>query len=455
MKKLLIYFALLIFLGSCGNSGSGELTGVKNRKRYFQTEPFGMVYIPMGSFTMGLGDQDVPYAQLNNPKTVTIAAFYMDQTEITNNEYRQFVYWVRDSIARRLLGEVKPDLYLISENKKTGETFDPPYLNWATKLDYNSTEQDIKDALNQMYLPESERFFRRKEIDTRKLYYEYYFVDLKAAARKDYSGGGDTKEAGLANRPQGLKDRSVYVRKEVINVYPDTLVWIHDYVYSFNDPMTEKYFWHPAYDNYPVVGVNWKQANAFCIWRTQLKNSFLAGKKGEAGVSDYRLPTEAEWEFASRGGFDGNPYPWGGPYTRNDKGCFLANFKPLRGNYIDDGGATTVIVAHYPANDYGLYDMSGNVAEWTRSAFNPASYNFTWDMNPDYTYNAKDTDPPAMKRKVVRGGSWKDIAYYLQVSARSYEFQDTSKCFIGFRCIQPYLGRQKDDNPARASHVYN
>ncbi|MCX6252494.1 MAG: SUMF1/EgtB/PvdO family nonheme iron enzyme [Bacteroidetes bacterium] len=454
MKKLLIYFALLIFLGSCGNSGSGELTGVKNRKRYFQTEPFGMVYIPMGSFTMGLGDQDVPYAQLNNPKTVTTTAFYMDQTEITNNEYRQFVYWVRDSIARRLLGEVKPDLYLISENKKTGETFDPPYLNWVTKLDYNSNEQDIKDALNQMYLPESERFFRRKEIDTRKLYYEYYYVDLKAAARKDFSSG-DVKEAGLENRPQGLKDRSVYVRKEVVNVYPDTLVWIHDYVYSFNDPMTEKYFWHPAYDNYPVVGVNWRQANAFCIWRTQLKNSYLAGRKGEAGVSDYRLPTEAEWEFAARGGFDGNPYPWGGPYTRNDKGCFLANFKPLRGNYIDDGGATTVIVAHYPANDYGLYDMSGNVAEWTRSAFNPASYNFTWDMNPDYTYNAKDTDPPAMKRKVIRGGSWKDIAYYLQVSARSFEFQDTAKCFIGFRCIQPYLGRQKDDNPARASHVYN
>ena len=97
-----------------------------------------MVYIPMGSFTMGVGDEDIPYAQLNNPKTVTVQAFYMDQTEITNNEYRQFVYWVSDSIARRILGEVKPDLYLISENKKTGETFDPPFLNWETKLDWNS-----------------------------------------------------------------------------------------------------------------------------------------------------------------------------------------------------------------------------------------------------------------------------------------------------------------------------
>ncbi len=431
------------------------MTGVNDRQRYYQPDPFGMVYIPMGSFTMGLGDENITYAQLNNPKTVSVQSFYMDQTEITNNEYRQFVYWVRDSIARRILGEVRPELYFVTENPKTGETFDPPFLNWETKLDWNSEEQDIRDALAQMYLPESERYFRRKEIDTRKLYYEYYFVDLKAASRKDYSQGGDPKEAGLANRPQGLKDRSVYVRKEVINVYPDTLCWLHDYVYSFNDPMTEKYFWHPAYDHYPVVGVNWKQANAFCIWRTQLKNSFLFGKKGEANISEFRLPTEAEWEWASRGGYDGNPYPWGGPYTRNDKGCFLANFKPMRGDYIDDGGLHTVIVAHYPPNDFGLYDMSGNVAEWTISAYNPSSYNFSWDLNPDYSYNAKDSDPPIMKRKVIRGGSWKDVAYYIRLSTRAYEYQDTAKCYVGFRCVQTYMGRQKDDNPARASHVYN
>jgi len=454
MKRLLIYFALLLFLGSCGNTGNGELTGVKGRKRYFQPDPFGMVYIPMGSFTMGLGDGDILYTQINNAKTVTVQSFYMDQTEITNNEYRQFVDWVRDSIARRILGEVQPDLYFFSENEETGEVYDPPFLNWETKLEWDSEDQDVRDALADMYLPEEERYFRRKEIDTRKLYFEYYFVDLKAAAAKDYSQGGEVKEAGLANRPDGLKDRSIYVRKEVINVFPDTLCWIHDYVYSFNDPMTEKYFWHPAYDNYPVVGVNWKQAKAFCIWRTQLKNSYLYGKKGETAISDFRLPSEAEWEWAARGGYDGNPYPWGGPYTRNAEGCFLANFKPLRGDYIDDGGAHTVIVAHYPANDFGLYDMAGNVAEWTNSAYHPSSYNFAWDLNPDYQYNAKDADPPALKRKVIRGGSWKDVAFYLRVSSRAYEYQDTAKCYVGFRTVQNFLGRQKDDNPARASKVY-
>ncbi len=76
-------------------------------------------------------------------------------------------------------------------------------------------------------------------------------------------------------------------------------------------------------------------------------------------------------------------------------------------------------------------------------------------MNPTYMYNAKDDDPPLMKRKLVRGGSWKDIAYYLQVSTRAYEYQDSSKCYIGFRCVQDFMGRQKDDNPARASRIYN
>jgi gliding motility-associated lipoprotein GldK len=305
-----------------------------------------------------------------------------------------------------------------------------------------------------MFLPVNERYFRKKEIDTRKLFYEYYTVDLLAASRKDYSSPGDAKNANFANRPQGMKDRSVYVRKETINVYPDTLAWLHDYAYSYNDPVAQKYFWHPGYDNYPVVGVNWKQATAFCVWRTRLLEAYLMHKKTSV-PNEFRLPTEAEWEWAARGGNTFSPYPWGGPYTRNDKGCFLANFKPLRGNYIDDGGARPVIVAHYPANDFGLYDMSGNVSEWCADAYDESSSQFTWDMNPTYLYNAKDDDPPLLKRKVIRGGSWKDIAYYLQVSTRAYEYQDTAKCYIGFRTVQDFMGRQKDDNPARASRIYN
>ena len=446
----------VLFLASCSNSGNGELVGTRKKsKPFYQPDPYGMVFVPMGSYTMGAGDEDLTHSYLTQPKTISVSAFFMDETEITNDKYRQFVHWVRDSIARTILGDVNPEEFLIEENPKTGEVYDPPYLNWKTDIDWSSEDQDVRDALEEMYLPEHERYFRRKEIDTRKLMYEYYWVDLHAAAKKDFSEDADYRNAGLANRPQGLRDRSVYVRKETIAVYPDTLSWIHDYTYSFNDPLTQKYFWHPAYDNYPVVGVNWKQARAFSVWRTELLNASMRSKKGGVDLAEFRLPTEAEWEWAARGGYTLNPYPWGGPYTRNEKGCFLANFKPLRGNYIADGGIRTVICAHYPPNDWGLYDMSGNVAEWTNSAFDPASYNFTWDMNPNYTYNAKEDDPPVMKRKVVRGGSWKDIAYYLQVITRSYEYQDTAKSYIGFRCVQPYLGRNKGDNPNKASRVYN
>ena len=85
-------------------------------------------------------------------------------------------------------------------------------------------------------------------------------------------------------------------------------------------------------------------------------------------MPNFRLPTEAEWEYAARGGRDMAKYPWGNPYIRNSKGCMLANFKPGRGNYYDDGFAYTAPVASYFANDYGLYDMSGNVAEWCEDA---------------------------------------------------------------------------------------
>jgi len=452
MKRILLkstVFILPVLMWGCGNSGNGELIGVQGRQIFYQPDPYGMVFIPMGSYTMGVGDQDVPYALVHQPKTVSLQAFYMDETEITNNEYRQFVYWVRDSIARTLLGDLFPEDYLIEEDEY-GNLIDPPRLNWETEIIWDGEEE--REALEEMYYPEHERFYRRRQIDPRKLNYEYYWIDYQAAAKKDFTESNN--EAGSwANRPQGLRDRSVYIRKEVINVYPDTLSWIHDFAYSFNEPMAQSYFSHPAYDHYPVVGVSWKQAIAFCNWRTILMNAYLKSR-GEVTVNEFRLPSEAEWEWAARGGLEHSPYPWGGPYIRNMEGCFLGNYKPLRGDYVDDGGLHTVIVGHYAPNDFGVYDMAGNVAEWTNDAFDESSLNFTWDLNPSYTYNAKESDPPVLKRKVVRGGSWKDIGYYLQVSSRTYEYQDTAKCYIGFRCVQTYLGRQKSDNLSAASNVY-
>ncbi|MBK5286252.1 MAG: SUMF1/EgtB/PvdO family nonheme iron enzyme [Bacteroidia bacterium] len=419
MKCLLVLAVLAQILSGCGGSNNGQLTGVQHRPKWYQSDPYGMVYIPAGSYNMGPSDQDVPYAVVTQSKTVTIPAFYMDNTEISNNEYRQFVYWVRDSLAHRLIGGD----HILNEGEYNEQ------INWKARIRWDKEENE--EALAELFLPESERFYKRKEIDTRKLNFEYYWIDLKEAAQR-------------ASRQQGMTDRSVFIKKDVINVYPDTLTWIHDYTYSYHDPLTQMYFWHPAYDDYPVVGVNWRQARAFCIWRTQLFDTYNSSS-GDAFTQPFRLPTESEWEYAARGGLALSPYPWGGPYIRNSRGCFLANFKPMRGNYMDDGGTYTVKVTAYWPNDYGLYNMAGNVSEWTSNAFDESAYNFTHDVSTDYTYDAKDSDPPSMKRKVIRGGSWKDVMWHLQNGTRTYEYQDTSKCYIGFRCVMSFLGRDKAD----------
>lgn len=456
MKYLFILFAMGLFLASCSKGDRGNLVGVQDRDPWYQPDPFGMLFVPMGSYVMGQNDQDVPYNQIQTAKTVSLQAFYIDETEITNNEYRQFVDWVRDSIARRMLGDQFEDFLVMTD--EYGEDYDPPYLNWRERLRWDDDDESVREILSEMYVPEHEQFYRRKQIDPRKLNFEYYWINFKAAASKDYQNPltdaqtDDVDVASWQNRPQGYKDRSVFIMKDIINVYPDTLCWVHDFTYSFNEPMTQNYFWHPAYDHYPVVGVNWKQARAFSIWRTTYLNSYLFSL-GQSIVNDFRLPTESEWEWAARGGLSLSPYPWGGPYIRNSNGCFLGNYKPLRGNYPDDGGLHSIIAGHYAPNDFGLYDMAGNVAEWTSNAFDESAFQFAHDLNMDYSYEAKDTDPEILKRKVIRGGSWKDIGFYMQVSSRSYEYQDSAKSYIGFRNVQTYLGRMKGDGP-NSSNVY-
>ena len=282
--------------------------------------------------------------------------------------------------------------------------------------------------MTELFHTEDDAVNSRREVNSKKLLYKFDTYDWKSAASK----------IGRENA------RSSFINREEVQVYPDTLCWIHDFSYSYNEPMTRNYFWHPSFDDYPVVGVNWNQANAFCEWRTRLWNDH----KDENGLmmgEEFRLPFEYEWEYAARGGLENAPYPWGGPYVRNRKGCLLANFKPGRGNYPEDGGFYTVRADSYHPNDYGLYNMAGNVSEWTSTAFYENSNAFDHDMNPDIRFDAGDEADPTLKRKVLRGGSWKDIGYYIQTGTRHWEYQDTAKCYIGFRCALTFLGRSKDD----------
>jgi gliding motility-associated lipoprotein GldK len=465
MKKFIAFTAILSLLVSCGGSSDkGELVGAKGKK-WHPEKPFGMALIPGGAFIMGRSSDDPANSQDANTKTVTVRSFYMDETEISNSEYRQFVEWVKDSTIRVNLAEMAAnpgnsimgsssgaaaggtgnastkgtindyaylntdpannpkatpyDKYMFAKAQANGTTDNK--LNRKPKLIKATNkypDASYAQVMDEMYLSPQASYNGLKTMDANKLVYRYTWMDINAAAKAKKG-----------------TPREKFIIPVDAEIYPDTTAWVKDFNYSYNVPMHNDYFWHQAYAQYPVVGVNWSQARAFCAWRTSYKNAYVKKKKGRDQVNSFRLPSEAEWEFAARGGLESGMYPWGGPYTKNDKGCFLANFKPNRGDYAADNALYTVEVKSYDPNGYGLYNMAGNVAEWTADSYESASYEFTSTMNP----SVQDIDN---KRKVVRGGSWKDVAYYIQVSARDFEYADTARSYIGFRTIQDYMGTQ-------------
>ncbi|PCJ98776.1 MAG: gliding motility lipoprotein GldK [Flavobacteriaceae bacterium] len=447
MKKLLLpSIAFVFLLASCGSKTQGELVGAKGKK-WYPEKPYGMELIPQGAFIMGKAEEDVAKV-LNAPtKTVTVRSFYMDDTEITNSEYRQYVDWVRDSITRTKLAILADELglgpedggigdfafkdadttkmsvydkYMMDNYSGMGETgYEGRALNTDEDLTWDTSDypdEYYAEIMDSIYLPEEESYNGQRTVDVTILKYKYSWMDIEAAAK---SRSGSRKD---------------FIRHEELKIYPDTTVWIRDFAYSYNEPMHNDYFWHDAYSDYPVVGVSWAQAKAFCNWRTKFKNDDQRNK-GKQFVNQFRLPTEAEWEYAARGGIESGTYPWGGPYVISDTGCFMANFKPQRGDYAADTALYTVEAKSFEPNDYNLFNMAGNVAEWTNSSYDPGSYEYVSTMNP----NAISADN---ERKVIRGGSWKDVAYFLQVSTRDYEYQDSARSYIGFRTVQDFMGEE-------------
>ncbi len=409
-SKITLCLAVVgVLLSSCGRDNSGQLVGTKDRPKWKGAiNPVGMIYVPSGYLTIGQSDQDIFSSYTQRQKTVSMSGFYMDETEITNNEYRQFVDWVRDYKAHEIMGDFIED------------DFGNEEIDWEMELDY------ADETLDELYYTKDMSLSGRREFNNDDLSYTYDWIDWKKAAKSR----------------TGVR-RSEVIESREERVFPDPFVWIRDFAYSQNEPMTRHYFDHPGFDDYPVVGITWGQAKAFCHWRTKLWNETM--EEDQALIENFRLPTEFEWEYASRGGREVAPYGWGAYYVRNAKGCLLANFKPGRGNYAEDGGITTVAVGSYFPNDYGLFDMSGNVSEWTETAYAPGANNVIHDLNPDIKYDAKEDDPAIYKLKVVRGGSWKDIYYFLQTGTRDYEYQDSAKSYIGFRCAMTFLGRSIND----------
>ncbi len=489
LKVLSIFtgFSFLLLFSSCSKQVS-QTTGWEYNNPdnggfeyygdfYEQETGPGLVFIEGGSFTMGRVEQDITYDWNNIPRTVTVSSFYMDETEVKNVDYREYLYWI-----------------------------------------------------------------------------SRVFIDY----------------------PEVYK-----------NALPDTLVWRRKLAY--NEPMVEYYFRHPAYGEYPVVGVNWLQANDYCAWRTDRVNEDLLVAKGillsdpnqqgdqnfnteaylahqyegavgqemedldpnkdfrkvrmEDGIllPKYRLPTEAEWEYAALAligtsvderVYQRRIYPWNGDGVRNpnaaSRGKIMANNVRGRGDMMGVAGALndnadiTAPVHSFWPNDYGLYCMAGNVNEWVMDVYRPLSAQDVDEFRPfrgnvfktlvkdeegniaekdslgrlryrditeeeaidrrnylqanninyldgdfassiDYDNEdasresgsrrmyktGKDRNDPMMtslisdQSRVYKGGSWRDRTYWLGAGTRRYLNENLSQDDLGFRCAMIRVGGSK------------
>ncbi len=255
---------------------------------------------------------------------------------------------------------------------------------------------------------------------------------------------------------------------------------------TFNDVYESYYFRFPGFNFYPVAGVSWVQADAYAKWRTsyvqkievarqKMDTTLTRSQLIERGlvIAEFRLPTESEWEYAAKAMIGtqyldenqeyGRIYPWDGRGVRNPydgrgkkggkQGDFLANFKRGRGDYAgiagdqtNDGEIIPANVYDMAPNDFGLYNMAGNMNEWVYDVYRPLSFQDADDLNPlrrDGVYDEKTTYGTSLLNdsiRVFKGGSWKDVTYWLAPGARRFMHQDSSTNHIGFRCAMVSLG---------------
>ncbi|WP_134092130.1 SUMF1/EgtB/PvdO family nonheme iron enzyme [Olivibacter sp. XZL3] len=372
--------------------------------------PPGMVYIPSGTifYKSSQDSSDVG-------RNVSLSAFFIDETEVTNKQYREFVNWVADSVA--VVDYLKDDQYFLEAGDAENgmETDGQRLINWKRVEKesplWQSKNVDIQERLRPMLTMKA-----GKRVPNSTLL-NYRFSYLKTDGRTN----------------------DQYVT-ETVAVMPIEDIWSKDFPNAQLNAMDVNYFNHQSFDYNPVVGVSWKQARAYADWRGKKimaslqKNAYLKGYQ-----LTFSLPTEAQWQYAAEGKLDPVDTVQRTRLTikdrKTDKKRLAVNFKQGEGTYSRDGSTFTVPVKAYTPNAFGVYNMAGNVSEWTLDAFSPSAIEFVNDLNPVLLYDADDDANDALKRKVVRGGSWKDNGRMLNSDARNYELQDEAHSYIGFRCV--------------------
>ena len=505
--------------------------------------PPGMVYIPGGSVTIKYSQSST---DTNSKKRVSLSSFYIDKTEVTNQQYRMFTEWVIDSLA--VVNYLKDDKYFLDPNPNGDEKKDENSKKEADAKPIEVAKVDsVKDSTGAMVAvtptvtatpaatttttlaatPAVKKDSIRRRINWANVKHDELFnsnddeIKRKLMPLYDPNTGKIKEEFYVYNftylRATGT-NKNVKVGEyttEPVNIYPDEKIWFKDLSNSQVEILVENYFTQPPFDDYPVVGVNWKQARAFAHWRSNTNSDY-------AYIADYlkyyrltySLPSEAQWVYAAgediqqagkstqqvvdekdkadlskeeksekgskkseektasvtdsaavtpaitdsaamaaNGSADNGKKAEekkaeepqaltsgpvdSTPVERDRDGKLLVNFKQEEGNYTDDGANFTLPVMSYAPNKFGVYNMVGNVSEWVLDAYSPSTFAFVSDVNPVLLYDADSTDSEAMKRKVVRGGSFVSNAKALSPFSRDQEQQNTAHCFIGFRCVMP------------------
>lgn len=234
----------------------------------------------------------------------------------------------------------------------------------------------------------------------------------------------EVDEEKVAISIKKIAGKIVFNRDLLEVVRPDEQGWRREFPHSMQDPMVEHYFSSSAFDDYPVVNISWEGAMLYTAYR-QAKTKT---------TSKFSLPTGAQFEAAASKSLL-RKYPWGGPGMRL-KGKIMANFKSKKGDYVDSGYTYTSPVRAYPPNEYGVYDMAGNVWCWCLDSYSPTAARRVADIDPVYI-------DPSNNKKLIKGGSWKDAPIQLQIGTNDFKDKDAKTPYIGFRCVLSRLGAGK------------